>query len=262
MNQTENDKPHSGHEEKKQLFLPNWKVPELLSCLANVKNGESTHQLLLKGTHASLFHTVRFAIKSNNWETEAKNKQHLLAHELCSESQEHVAKEGADSLTTAVRTANKFLSACLKWLSKSKTKHSTARGHRKPKRSRQLPEHMIPYVLLIRNCLPLSTSSIKSKCSKEEILCRIQYFTLGLWKKEKPKPLSKVSPIFELQQTEETQHIKFLNLKDLQWKLYKGIVKRKQKVTASQRKAKYRPFRIFEEKTTKAEYIIPLISKD
>ncbi|KYO20718.1 iron-sulfur cluster assembly 1-like protein, mitochondrial isoform B [Alligator mississippiensis] len=136
MNQTENDKPHSGHEEKKQLFLSNWKVPELLSCLANVKNGEPTHQLLLKGTHASLFHT------------------------------------------------------------------------------------------------------------------------------EKPKPLSKISPISELQKIEETQHIKFLNLKDLQWKLYKGIVKRKQKVTASQREANYRPFRIFEEKTTKAEYIIPLISKN
>lgn len=181
----------------------------MLSCLANVKNGEPTHQLLLKGTHASLFHTVRFAIKSNNWETEAKNK-HLLPHELCSGSQEHVAKEGAYSLTTAVRTANKFLSACLKWLSKSKTKHSTARGHRKPKRSRQLPEHMLPYVLLIRNCLPLSTSSIKSKCSKGEILCRIQYFTLSLWKKEKPKPLSKISPISELQKIEGEQSVLML----------------------------------------------------
>ncbi|XP_039399065.1 uncharacterized protein LOC120407501 isoform X1 [Mauremys reevesii] len=243
-----------------------WQVSELLSSLANVENEQQKHQLFLKGTRVSLFHTLRSVIKSNNWKTAVYNKQSMLPPEpttlLHNWSEDDVAKKDADSRRTTLRSQNSCVSMHVKCLSKSKTTNSAVEENKNTDCDGPLPAHMLPYVLLIKNCLPLSISSIYSKCCKAEILCRILYFTQRLWKKKTPKPSPQDPPSSEFQTAEETQYVNFLNLKDLQWKFYKGIVKRKQKVRVLWREANYRPFKPFQEKIRNEEYMLLLIPKN
>ncbi|XP_067424736.1 uncharacterized protein [Emydura macquarii macquarii] len=264
MSQVKGDQSPKGSKEK--LFFHGCKVSELLSSLAKVETGQQEHPLFFKGTRVSLFHTLRSVIKSNNWKSAAYNKQSVSPHEpftmLHNWSEDNVAKKDADSPGTTTRSQNSCLSIRVKRLSKWKTTNFAVEGNKNIDGGGPLPVHMLPYVLLIKNCLPLSISSIHFKCCKAEILCRILYFTLRLWKKKTPKPSPKDPANSELQTAEGTQYVNFLNLKDLQWKFYKGIVKRKRKVRVLWREANYRPFKPFQEKIRKAEYMLPLIPKN
>ncbi|XP_025033641.1 uncharacterized protein LOC106732871 [Pelodiscus sinensis] len=263
MSQIRDDESPNGSEEKKQIFFHSCKVSELLSSLANVENEHQKHQLLLKGTQVSLFHTLRSVIKSSK--TAVFNKQSTLPPEpttvLQNWSKDAVAKTDADSQRT-MKSKNSCVSMSVKCLSKLKTTNSAIEGNKNADSSGPLPVHMLPYVVLIKNCLPLSISSIHSKCCKAEILSRILYITLRLWKKKAIKPLPRDHPNSKLQTPEESKYVNFFNLKDLQWKFYKGIVKRKQKVRVLWREADYRPFKLCQEKIRNEEYILPLIPKN
>ncbi|XP_028605217.2 uncharacterized protein LOC114606804 [Podarcis muralis] len=124
------------------------------------------------------------------------------------------------------------------------------------------PAHLLPYLVLIKRAMSLPISAIQKQCLSGEILCRIQYFTLKLQKK---KLLSRAAlaeqPTHRLPTVRETGYVTFDCLRDLQWKLYKGIAKRKPKTIGVERKSSY-SYGITGTTFAKfTEYVLPLIPK-
>nr|XP_009667929.1 PREDICTED: uncharacterized protein LOC104140714 [Struthio camelus australis] len=288
MGQTRSDKPPEDTEQKQQLFFSGWKVSELLSSLANIKNEQRKYRLILEQTHISLFCVVQSAVKSNSWDTAVCENQSLFSDESISSScsQIDVVKENAESPRTEQRIPGRCVSEDFKQLSKSKSKISVAGGHKKSYICPPLHKLILPYVFLIKNCLPMPISLIQHKCFNGEILCKMQHFR----KERKTQPSFETSSISKVHASEdatwaasvqtclhgsasilhpqegavmsETPYVFFHNLRGLQWKLYKSIVKRKEPLQTVWREANYRTFKILKGKPKKTDYILPLIFKD
>nr|XP_034956087.1 uncharacterized protein LOC118076959 [Zootoca vivipara] len=124
------------------------------------------------------------------------------------------------------------------------------------------PAHLLPYLVLIKRVMSLPISAIQKQCLSGEILCRIQYFTLKLQKKKPPsRPALAEQPTHRLPTVRETGYVTFDCLKDLQWKLYKGIAKRKPKTIGVERKLSYSYGVTGTTFARFTEYVLPLIPK-
>lgn len=262
MDQTGNDIMPEDPEQKKQSFSFGCKVSELLLSLRNIKNEQEKYRWLLEQMHISLFHTIQSAVRSNNWDAAAHNKCSFLCRDFVSSiySQIDFVKKNADSPRTEMTIPGSFISEDVKQLLKSKPKISVAGGHKKYDVCGPLQKLILPYVFLIKSCLPMPVSLIQDKCFSGEILCKIQYFR----KEKKLQPAFETSAISKLHSSEvsEIPYVIFHNLRGLQWKLYKGMAKRKEPFQIFWREANYRTFTILEEKPEKTDYILPLIFKD
>ncbi|XP_069490373.1 uncharacterized protein [Ambystoma mexicanum] len=95
--------------------------------------------------------------------------------------------------------------------------------------------NVTPYLLLIRTTSPtLTFSSIQEKCLNGEILCRFINNTPQYW------PMSSSITLMFLEKKEYSEpagdgRVHFKDLKNLQWKIFKGIVKRKKEMSAFSR---------------------------
>ncbi|XP_007429308.1 uncharacterized protein LOC103066132 [Python bivittatus] len=118
------------------------------------------------------------------------------------------------------------------------------------------PAYLLPYLVLIKNCVHLPFSTIRKRCLTGEILCRID--SLMLRRKKKKPPLE---PAKE-QTLQETKYATFDGLEDLQWKLFKGLLKRKPKTVGLWRKANYSKGPVTTLIPEAKEYILPLLPKD
>ncbi|XP_013916841.1 PREDICTED: uncharacterized protein LOC106544945 [Thamnophis sirtalis] len=120
------------------------------------------------------------------------------------------------------------------------------------------PAYVLPYLVLIKNCLDLPFPTIKKQCLRGEILCKIDSLTLRHKKKKQPTSLEpeKVPTL------QETKYVTFEGLEDLQWKLFKGLLKRKPKTTGIWREAKYTKKPVTTVIYQGKEHIIPLLPKD
>ncbi|XP_056661962.1 uncharacterized protein LOC103106213 [Monodelphis domestica] len=90
------------------------------------------------------------------------------------------------------------------------------------------PLHTYPYELLVQKCLPLMLPFvIRDNILNEKILCRLVLFNVAPPKAKVFAPQTK-RPKFsrKLLQPEK----QFMDLRDLQWKYYKGILKWNQKL--------------------------------
>ncbi|XP_053264859.1 protein starmaker-like [Podarcis raffonei] len=146
--------------------------------------------------------------------------------------------------------------------SKLKSKSVISRTQQKHYLMELPPAHLLPYLVLIKRVMSLPISAIQKQCLSGEILCRIQYFTLKLQKK---KLLSRAAlaeqPTHRLPTVRETGYVTFDCLRDLQWKLYKGIAKRKPKTIGVERKSSY-SYGVTGTTFAKfTEYVLPLIPK-
>ncbi|XP_039199857.1 uncharacterized protein LOC120308204 [Crotalus tigris] len=120
------------------------------------------------------------------------------------------------------------------------------------------PAYVLPYLVLIENCLHLPFPIIRKQCLTGEILCRIDSLMLRRKKKKPPTLLETAKvPIFQ-----ETKYVTFEGLKDLQWKLFKGLLKRKPKTIGIWREADYRKKSVTSVNREAKEYILPLLPKD
>ncbi|XP_031458291.1 uncharacterized protein LOC116234679 [Phasianus colchicus] len=245
--------------DQKQSSSVGWKVSELLS-FTNIKNERQNYLSLLEQTHISLFHTIQSAIRSNDWDAAARHKCSCLCKKsISSSSQIGIAKENAESLRIGMKSADSSISEDVRQLSKSKPKVSVSGGHKKYYSSDSLQKHILPYVFLIKNCLSMPLYLIQDKCFSGEILCKIQYL-----RKEKRSTPTSETPVSKLHASEvpEIPYVVFHNLRELQWKLYKGIVKRKESSRIFWREANYGSSTILDGTDVKTHYNLPLIFED
>ncbi|XP_026559499.1 uncharacterized protein LOC113438384 [Pseudonaja textilis] len=82
------------------------------------------------------------------------------------------------------------------------------------------PAYVLPYLVLIKNCLDLPFPTIKKQCLTGEILCKIDSLTLRRKKKKSPTSLE----LAKVPTLQETKYVTFEGLEDLQWKLFKVTV--------------------------------------
>ncbi|XP_058027324.1 uncharacterized protein LOC131192310 [Ahaetulla prasina] len=120
------------------------------------------------------------------------------------------------------------------------------------------PAYVLPYLVLIKNCLDLPLSTIKKQCLTGEILCKIDSLTLR-HKKKKPPTSLEAGKVPTLQ---ETKYVTFEGLEDLQWKLFKGLLKRKPKTIGIWREANYKKKSVTTVIRQAKEHILPLLPKD
>ncbi|XP_031413193.1 uncharacterized protein LOC116217540 isoform X2 [Meleagris gallopavo] len=236
-------------------------VSELLLSFTNTKNEWQNYLSLLEQTHISLFHTIQSAARSNDWDAAACSKCSYLCKKSISSScsQIGIAKENAESLRIGMRSADSSISEDVRQLSKSKPKVPVSGGRKKYYSSDSLQKHILPYVFLIKNCLSMPLSLIQDKCFSGEILCKIQYL-----RKEKRSMPTSETPVSKLHASEEPEipYVIFHNLRELQWKLYKGMVKRKESSRIFLREANYGSSTILNGTAVKTHYNLPLIFKD
>ncbi|XP_033019692.1 protein starmaker-like [Lacerta agilis] len=147
--------------------------------------------------------------------------------------------------------------------SKLKSKSVISRTQQKRYLIELPPAHLLPYLVLIKRVMSLPISAIQKQCISGEILCRIQYFTLKLQKRKLlSRPALAEQPTHRLPTVRETGYVTFDCLRDLQWKLYKGIAKQKPKTIGVERKSSY-SYGVTGTTFAKfTEYVLPLIPKD
>ncbi|KAG8130705.1 hypothetical protein E2320_017325, partial [Naja naja] len=120
------------------------------------------------------------------------------------------------------------------------------------------PAYVLPYLVLIKNCLDLPFPTIKKQCLTGEILCKIDSLTLRRKKKKSPTSLEPA----KVPTLQETKYVTFEGLEDLQWKLFKGLLKRKPKTVGIWREANYTKKPVTTVIREAKEHILPLLPKD
>ncbi|KAH0628217.1 hypothetical protein JD844_009089 [Phrynosoma platyrhinos] len=272
MSQLKEDEP-TDNAKKNESFPLNCKVSELALACGCLKWGQEKHVYGMDflESHASLFHAVRSVVKSWRKTVEYDKGKHLEVKKSdVSPGKEDIIKEYFSILkdkkedkNTITRQPSKSICRTVhsKHLLMSKSKSVIFRKQRKPEELP--PSRLFPYLVLIKNCVPLPLSILQRLCLSGEILCKIQYSTRKhRKKKEVSLPESEERPVPKPQTVTEVQYVTFDSLKELQWMLFKGLVKRKPKTVGMWREPSY-SFGIQSlTSVKKAEYILPLIPKD
>ncbi|XP_029441865.1 uncharacterized protein LOC115081578 [Rhinatrema bivittatum] len=123
---------------------------------------------------------------------------------------------------------------------------------------------LLPYVHLIHNVIPsLTLSSIEDKCLNEEISCRFpaysSKYSLRKEERDSQQPLTQIPAQVMLPAAD---CIFFQDLKDLQWKICKGIGRQTKKKLIARSELYYNFDKIFIQKEKKkSEVMFPLIDK-
>nr|XP_060615671.1 uncharacterized protein LOC132765394 [Anolis sagrei ordinatus] len=273
MSQLKEDEP-TNNGKKSELLPFNCKVSELLLAHKCLKWGQETHLygVDVLESHASLFHAIRSTLKA--WK---KTARHEKAKRL------EVKKSSGISLASL--RVEDFVTEHFDFLKdrredKDTRKKSRSKSICKPVHPRYpliskskkqwkadleelTPTRLLPYFILIRNCYPLPLSIIQSLCFSREIQCRIERFTRKRRKKKEITRLeSEEHPMLKMQTIEDPKYITFSSLRELQWKLFKGLVKRKPGTTGVWRVPLYSLGIADTITPPKEEYVLPLIPKD
>ncbi|XP_062984831.1 uncharacterized protein LOC134400428 [Elgaria multicarinata webbii] len=268
--QAKDDEPTGSTGSKKnELFSFTCNVSELVLALANLKQGQEKHSngMAFMESHASLFHAIHSIIKSCR--TTAKFDKDIVLevkepdHPCFGVPQEEdVVKEDLDSAKDTQEDKDTCAPVYSKYPRLSKSKSAVLRRQQKHDLGQLPPAYLLPYLVLIKNCIPLPISIIQRQCLTGEILCRIQYFTLRRSKKKLPSELVPAKPpIPKLQTTKEVKYVTFDSLRDLQWKIYRGLLKRKPKTRGTWREATCLRTEAISIPNS-GEYILSLLPKD
>ncbi|KAJ6669626.1 hypothetical protein lerEdw1_000175 [Lerista edwardsae] len=262
MSREKNDEPPTDHE-KNELFSFSGDVSELMMAHAKMKHEQKKHfkEMAFMESHASLFHIIQSVIKS--WRKTAKpdNLQSRIVGQISFHVPQDAVSKKAPSRTIDKRgskDASKLVHS--KRLSVPENQRVVLGRQQKPL-GELSAACMLPYLVLLHRSIPLPISDIKSRCLKGEILCRIQYFTLRRSKRRLlPQPTSSKLHIPK-PETTKAKYVTFDSLRDLQWKLYKGLLKRKPKVTGTWRVPCFSTGSVSRVAAFE-EFILPLIPKD
>ncbi|XP_062828130.1 uncharacterized protein LOC100562734 isoform X2 [Anolis carolinensis] len=272
MSQLKEDEP-TNNGEKSELFPLNCKVSELLLAHRCLKWGQEKDlsRVDVLESHASLFHSIRSILKA--WKKTAENDKAKRLEvkkssgiSLASLQVQDFVKEHFDFLKDRKEdkdTRRKSRSKSISRPGHSRHPLMSKRKGRKADREELPPTRLLPYFSLIRNCFPLPLSIIQSLCLSREIQCRIERFTQKRRKKEEVTQLgSEELPMLKLQTIEDPKYITFSSLRELQWKLFKGLVKRKPGTIGIWRVPLYSSGIGYTMTPHKQEYVLPLIPKD
>ncbi|XP_053152191.1 uncharacterized protein LOC128345002 [Hemicordylus capensis] len=257
MSQVKDGKPPTSHS----------KVSELMLALANIKQGQEKHfdGMAFMESHASLFHIICSIVKSFKKTEKHDNtlSESQKSDQIClSVPHDDVIKKGPDSAKNMQEDKDTCTSVHSKHLTVSKSKRDMFRRQQKHGFGVLPPTHLLPYLVLINECIHLPIDVLQNQCLRGKILCRIQYFTLIHRKKKLlPQAAPQKLPIAKSRTTEGV-YVTFDSLKDLQWKLYKGLAKRKPKVTGTWREPIFSLGITAIPTPSNAEYILPLMPND
>lgn len=161
--------------------------------------------------HASLFHIIGSQTKPYRKTAESETtllgdaeykdihlmtaEYDVLSHESdginLSKPQEDILMEEPVPAKDTQKNKGTHTALCSKSQPVSRSKSIIAGKRHKQDLKELPPARLLPYVILIHNCLPLPVPTIESYCISGEILCRIQYFTL---KHRKQKLLPQSAP--------------------------------------------------------------------
>nr|XP_020661496.1 uncharacterized protein LOC110085553 [Pogona vitticeps]XP_020661497.1 uncharacterized protein LOC110085553 [Pogona vitticeps] len=263
--QTEDGEP-TVSSKKEESFSSSCSISELLLVYGNLKKDQEKHLTLIE-SHASLFHAIHSIVKCYKKTAERGKSNVLGIKELHHPSlgrpeKEDVVKEKPASLKDRRKDKGTSMRIHSKHLLMSKSKSVIFRMQQKHGLEELPPAYLLPYVVLIKNCISLPVSTIQKLCVSGEILCRMEYFMLRCTKKKSTLPESAELSVPKLPTVKEVKYVTFDSLKDLQWKLFKGLLKRKPKTTGVWREPTY-SFGIEGVSAPKdVEYIFPLMPKD
>ncbi|XP_042309185.1 uncharacterized protein LOC121923118 [Sceloporus undulatus] len=272
MSQHKEDEP-TDKEEKNELLPLNCRVSELTLACGCLKWGQEKHfyRMDFLESHASLFHAVRSVVKSWRKAAEYNRGKHLEVKKSDGSPWEKdvvkeyfsILKDKKEDKDTVTRQHSK--SICRSVHSKhlmSKSRSVIFRKQRKPDLEELPPSCLFPYLVLIKNCVPLPLSILQRLCLSGEILCKIQYFSRKHRKKKEVTLPESERRVPKPQTETEVKYVTFDSLKELQWMLFKGLVKRKPKTVGMWREPVYSFGIQCVAPVKKAEYILPLIPKD
>lgn len=263
MSREKNDEPPTDHE-KNELFSFSGDMSELMIAHAKMKHGQKKHfkEMAFMESHASLFHVIQSVIKSWRKTTEPDNLESRIAGQIYFRvPQDADSKKAPGKATDKRDSKDTFKPVHSKRLSVPESQRVVL-GRQQKHLGELSAACMLPYLVLINRSIPLPISDIKSRCLKGEILCRIQYFTLRRSKRRllpQPTPAKLHIPKPE---TTKAKYVTFDSLRDLQWKLYKGLAKRKPKVTGTWRMPCFSTGSVSSVIASFEEFILPLIPKD
>lgn len=220
------------------------KMSEVLSSLDHYKNSQQKiykaerNQMYLTKVPATLFHILRTEIQQHSWaaarvEIKSSKSEFKPFCESLVESRKHKKKTKVSSTTRRlaqphipVRYPKRLLPASDTSCHLKKEEEGSLEYDLKTVRNLSF----IPYALLTISTSPaLTFPLIEEKCLNGEILCRLLNYTPQYWFIFNPTTPAFPDMDVVLSVSPGDGAVHFKDLKDLQWKLVKGIFKRQKK---------------------------------
>ncbi|KAJ7335588.1 hypothetical protein JRQ81_013529 [Phrynocephalus forsythii] len=247
---------------KEKPFPSSCNIWELVLVDGNLKKHQEKHLALIE-SHASLFHAVHSIAKSYKRTAGCGKGRVLGIKELHPTSLGSPEKEeDLAPLKDTGKDKGTSMYVHSKHLLMSKSKSVIFRMQQNRVLEELPPAVLIPYVVLIKNCISLPVSTIQNRCLSGEILCRMEFFTVSCRKKKSSPPESAELSVPKLPRVREVKYATFDSLKDLQWKLFKGFLKRKPKTIGVWREPTYSSGIEGVSAPKDVVYILPLMPKD